>query len=453
MRETPPYSLVEMKLLLSQYLDGDLEAEQMLAVDELLQQFPEYQTEFLKLQAAQRLLQDSMARQTDGESEASGSLWSKIASQLESDQEATAEIPTELCSPEWVSAYIDGEISRQDPDRETFECQLAGNAEASKRLADLTQVSEQVRQFGYRMENACTVDLTEVVMAAFQAEQQGALQTASASDVLDEQQPLDEEWELLSAFADQALSPRETIQASQLIESSDSARAKLAQLNRLLAHIQRVGQGVSQMPSADLWPAIKESMQALEKEEKASQAGQSKRLVWLRKAAIPLAATVLLALLSLPSLHLNSFAPLENVARFTRAQAADVATQQALPVQDQELASVPASVQNGPQPDVTPSSELNDASDAETMASVMDAMASQPVSETAPLAKAQQPPAQPMLEHSAVPMAADMQGDARSTGLSTDEASPKKTPSSEAYLFDALSRQSSDEEFSNILGK
>jgi hypothetical protein len=453
MRENPPYSLAEIRLRIAQYLDGSLEPEGMLALDDLLTQFPGYQQEFLNLQATRGKVQAVLGQQAETALNAiseTGALWDQIVGQLALDQQTA---PLSSISAEWVSAYVDGEISRQDLERETFEGQLARNDEANRLLADLTQVSESVKQFGYRQENACTVDITQAVMAAYQAELSGG-KSEAASENLDESLPLLnmrwDDWELLSAFTDEALSPREIIQATQLIESSDAVRANLAKLNHLSEQIQRVGQQM-QSQAPDLWPAVHEALKALPESEKVVPLARKGRPSWLRRAAVPLAASLLLGMLYLPNLNFSSMnkqsekAPASSPVAQAESVQSDLAQQ---PAASRELASVPMSARTQ-----THAADLTQSLDAATLD---DTTAGNAIPVAAPAARSSVEPApavklqalKPILEKPAV---AD--NSISSSVIPADAAAPRKSPSSEAYLFDSLSRQAPDEEISNILGK
>lgn len=435
MRETPPYSLAEIRLLLSQYIDGAMEAEQMLGIDALLAQFPDYQAEFLKLQAMRGLIQKSVEAQTEvalADSETPNPLWQAIAGELEADRQTT---PGSY-DPEWVSAYLDGEIPSLDPQRLAFERQLANNPQANQLLAGLGQVSETVRQFGYRAETACTVDLSSQVMAAFLAEQSPPAQQAND---LKEHDP---EWELLSGFTDQALSPREVIQATQLIESSEAARGRLLQLNHLSEGIQRVSQQL-QHQAPDVWPQVSEALQATAHEQKVVSLS-SRRLHWARRAAVPVAAAVVLILLYLPNLHLGPMNSLNEAGSSPLAAKASISDRSMTTpsAQAQELASVPASSIEARR--VNYGSSGQGAEIAPMLPSV-----SEP--ESAPTVAS--PHLQPMLESAPTLATVSSAPAFDSNSVEADSVSPHKSPTSEAYLFDALSKQMPEEDISNIIGK
>ena len=431
MRETPQYSLVEIRLLLAQYLDGTLAMEQMLHVDDLMEQYPDYREEFLKLQAAQNKIQQALQTpiesSNDLESDEDNATWLRIAEQLEQDRDK----PVSSVSPEWISAYIDGEIPREDAQRDVFESQLAHDPEHARLLAEFQEISEAIRQFGYRQESHCALNIAEQVLAQFQAEQIPQTEQAEPEpsptttiDQIDETESVDPEWEMLSAFSDQALTPREIIQATQLLESSEGARMHLATLNGLSAGIQRVGECL-QNQAPDIWPAISDEVRTALQLDKASS-DRTRRLRWLKHTAIPIAATVLFGLLSLSSLHLMTepaASPQNPHSSLAQQQFATSSS-----VNTQELASVP-----GHSADSVRLIEYSRSSLDDQSAMTTDQHAG----------------LKPMLEQSASAIAADTPNSV----LPANTPSSRKTPSSEAYLFDALNKKATEEEISNILGK
>src|SRR5205085_7047470 len=129
-----------------------------------------------------------------------------------------------------------------------FESQLYSNEDANRFLAGFGQVSDAIRQMGYRLENNCTVNLTEQVMAAF-------IQEQNPEDLPEDNLPADNQLVLLSAYADQELSPRETIEVNRLIESEENARSTLRNFNWISEQIQSLSlQLQAQVP--DFWPKI-----------------------------------------------------------------------------------------------------------------------------------------------------------------------------------------------------
>lgn len=441
MRETPPYSLAEIRLLLSQYLDGVMEADQMLALDAMLEQFPTYQAEFLKLQATRELIQQSLEKQAEAAMpDLSGAIWQSISSQLKDDRQASPEV----YPPEWISAYLDGEMPGDDPQRQSFERQLAKNPQANQLLSELELVSETVRQFGYRLENACTLNITAQVMASFQAEQakDGASMSLNEKQSLDDS--VDTEWELLSAFVDQALSPRETIEATRLIEASEAARTRLSVINQLSEGIQGVSQQL-QNQAPDLWIPVRDRLQAVSSKDTVRQLSQARRLRWAKQAAVPIAAAVLLIVLSLPNLHWMQPAPSITATLPTPVVAKTAAKAQ--PAQNQELASLPASTTPIPPAEfvIPPDSAglvpvVNEVSPPETRQNASASAELKPMLEPAPAALT-------------VADASSTSSDSAPAAARSDEVVGHKAPSSESYLFDALNRQMPEEEISSIIGK
>lgn len=343
MQETPPHTLLEMKLLLSQYLDEVLAPEQVQAVDDLLSRFPQYAEELQKLKKTREALCASMGGQMiDGQATAEPSFgpdtggsdaWKNISKRLKADQKN----PSCRFDPEFVSAYYDGEIPAMDAGFIEFESQLFHNAEANELLAQMGEVSESVRQFGYRLETACTLDISQNVMAAFMAEQ------GPPSSVVDEENgaPLPADIELMSAYADQALTPRETIEANRLIERDAAAKRSLSRFNQISEHIAAVSTQI-QAQAPDLWPVISEIL------KKSPEAGglvvpmdRFARLKRWGKVAGPVAAAVLLMVFMMPARQ-QSAPSVAGSVPVTQRQVAVAASYRAPAVDKLELASVPA---------------------------------------------------------------------------------------------------------------
>ncbi len=446
MRDNPPYSLSEIRLLLSQYLDGVLEASQILRVDALLNDYPEYQQEFLKLQATRAAIQNSVSppeKVMDLLPEGDA-LWSKLSSQLQADAgTAPSDYPAE-----WISAYMDGEIPSQSEDFKAFERQLPRNAEANERLAQLRQVSETIKQFGYRQENQCSFEQSKVIIAQFQAEQAAASLTVSQAQPQADDTPIDPQWELLSGFVDQVLTPREMIQATQHIESSDLARTRLLQFNQISEGIQRISKQM-QAQAPNVWPDIQQRLEHIQAQQKAADRARPKRLHWAKRATIPVAAAILLIVLSLPNLHIPGISPVEEVeinnTNGTGSSAdSSLHSHPSASMHGRELASIPAAMTEG--------RHLR-ARDMATPGPMFEDSA--PVSPIEKTSSGDQH-LQPILEPVPAMASANVNNADRAgaSSLQSDTLSTRgKAPSSDAYLFDALSKQMPDEDISNILGK
>jgi hypothetical protein len=445
MREIPPYTMAEIRLLLSQALDSELDAEQMMAVDELMRANPAYQAEFLKLQATRRHIQESCAIPADADEVLafphSGILWQRIAGQLNQDEQA------QLLNfgPEFISAYLDGEISRSDAEREAFEAQLLQNAGANILIAGLSQVSETVKQFGYRQEKACTLDLAEQVMTIIQSEL--IVEHVPITDAFIDSEsgmpPAEEEWELLSAFQDRALTPRETIAATQQIEASPTARERLAGLNRLSEHLQLFSQRL-QESAPDFWPAL---CPMLEAESHKASTGMAKLFdfssgSWIKRAILPMAASLLLGLLIWPNLFTGGRISGSLINSATPSGRLPIQGARAEMQNEQDLASVSASSQD--------IHAVNFDASAESASLIPTVELSTPASAGSRFKAAR---LKPLLETAGPEISTALtHGSGWDTG-SAAAASPRQAPSSDAYLFDALSKQMPDDDISNILGK
>jgi hypothetical protein len=137
MQDSPPHSIADIRRLVSRYLDGLLSPEDTMMLDNLLVRFPIYQAELLALQTAREQVREALNTTALDNLDAldnkpgflnSDAFWQDIAAQLEKD----ADQDLLAADPEFISAYYDGEISRDDLEPEStgltaFEAQLYGN--------------------------------------------------------------------------------------------------------------------------------------------------------------------------------------------------------------------------------------------------------------------------------------------------------------------------------------
>lgn len=234
MQETPPNSPSEISIPFSRPEDGLPDIERVEDLDTFIIQSPEAGEAMLKHANTSNLLKETWDRmiaspfpEMDGREEA---LWESIARRLDSDRLTS---PTDY-DTEWLSAYYDRQIPADDPLLPAFEGQLANNPDANRILADLADTSEAVRRFACRMEEVCTLSLTSQIMTMLASDD-----TSLNLDALPHPTGLAEaEIDLLSAYADQALSTREMIDANRLTENNEAARTLLFCLNRLSGEIQ-----------------------------------------------------------------------------------------------------------------------------------------------------------------------------------------------------------------------
>ncbi len=450
MQENPPYSIAEIQLLISQYLDGEMSADRIAEIDALLDRFPPYKTEFLRLQAIRNHVQTALNPEAIPESDPTP-LWQKLARQLQSD--AQADVLD--CDPEFVSAYYDHEISPSDPALQAFEAQLYNNEEANRLLAELGQVSDAIRQFGYRMEEACTLDITQQVMAAYRAEQEVG--------ILLEEIPPNPKAETVSAFADQELSPREIIEANRLIESDENARQMLNQFSQLSEGIQSVSSQI-QAQAPDLWPHIKETLtkELADKPNVASlQDARKKRLNSALKLAVPAAAAAILILLSMPSLKTSSL----NAARELSKQdaARELSRQEPAPSaktpleadESRQLASLPPNTSIAT---ALPSSNPNGADLQVTPVSLRRvpgilSRESEPFPARIPMTPSPSAAMEARSESSLGALASTAPSAMDTEARSTSRSHRGKAPSSEEYLFEALNEQMPNGDLSTLLGQ
>jgi anti-sigma factor RsiW len=430
---------LEIQRMLSQYLDGLLEPDQVQEVEGLLSRFPQYVEELRKLKVAQDTLKSTLQNPVL-ETAFEESAWQSIAERLKTDPA----MGLRVFDPEFVSAYYDGEIPAVDSEFIEFESQLFHNAKANEMLAQMGEVSELVRQWGYRLESGCSVDLGQTVMARFLAESGRDALVAPPGGLVQEA-PMDAV--LLSAYADQALTPRETIAANRLIESDPQAKLALTHFNRLSEWIQAVSEQI-QAQAPDFWPSVS---QTLSKSPEAGglmvavdRFGTLKR--WA-KIAGPIAASILLVAIFMPTRSpvapsSASTAQSLSVAAVGTPRQADVSPAVLITTPNQtEIASVPAKYFNsrGLAPAFT--SSRADEADVLTAVGNPTAAESRRVTESTVL---QQAPEPAHLASRPEPK----------TAMAMEESESRQLPpSSEEYLFSALNEQMPGEDISSMFGK
>lgn len=454
MWETPPYSLMEIRIKLSQYLDGETDAAEMAEMDALLVSFPDYQQELSRLRAVKNWVQGSCEpelHQSLHYNKISDQVWLNISSRLVSDLDSVPE----KYDAEFISAYYDGEILKDTEECQAFESQLYANDEANHLLADIAQVSEMVRQLGYRMENACTLDISGDVMTRFLTQSD----TASASlasmpdplrastvhlpvsdDILSESTPVSSDMLLLSAYADHELSAREIIQANQLIENEHFAKQGLLRFNQLSERIQSISQELQALALENFWLYLEGSLK-----QPVSQGGiivplrrASGFKEVLRAAAVPIAAAVALFVILIPPDRLNDGKSVsaDAIRQSTQRISEKIPSQTSL---TREIASVPVNSVN-----------LADGIDSDSLESNALSGVRDSGSQIIPVSNRH--------SNSSGDMAALSQIAANAQSSSVNSLSGRHSnghtgPSSEEYLFSALNEQMPDEDISNLLGK
>lgn len=408
----PPHSMPEIQAMISQSLDGALDPDEQRQLEKLLDEYPVYREEWNKLRTLRGAVQQSSGHELEF-TKVSNGVWENLFKQLQEDQHA------ELMDvdPEFICAYYDHEIPAHDPQLKTFESQLFRNREANDMLGGMAQVSEAVRQFSYRLEESCTLDISQQVMAAYRNELG-----------LGEDAPNNPTLELLSAHVDQELSGKEQIEANRLIENDPAARETVRLFSQLSERIQAISEELQQQ-APDLWPAVQQ--QLLVTPLPVKQAGKVVTLKRALSLAVPASVAAVLLLFAMPMMndsgtYSKMASPMQEADLIAYEPGAGPAMQAA------EIASIdnatPASLRqavpgNGNQPMLAPS-----LADRESNA----------------MPERELPALKPMLDPSAPAPAAP----SPARGREAKEGGP----SSDEYLFDALSQQMTSEEILALLG-
>ena len=191
-----PHSPEERAELLSAYLDGALSAAESAEVKDLIENNAAFKADYERLLKLKHL-----THRVNGDLETSDdSLWQNIAAELKSDQQqAKKNTPAEI-DVEFISAYYDGEIARDDSACVAFESRLYHCAESNRILGDIDVVSEAVRRFGHRLEESCTLDICGEVMATYHAELSQVAEADRPEPVMEEIADIEEtkEWQTIA---------------------------------------------------------------------------------------------------------------------------------------------------------------------------------------------------------------------------------------------------------------
>ncbi|WP_303673489.1 anti-sigma factor family protein [Vampirovibrio chlorellavorus] len=452
MQETPPHTLMEIKLLLSQYLDGALDLEQVRQVEALLSTFPQYAEVLDRLQATRDAVRATLVNQEQAVSLNTESLWASIAQRLEADQET----PIQTYDFEFVSAYYDGEILPTDAQRVSFESQLFNNDAANTQLAQVGELSQAVREWSARLETHCTVDVTAAVMKQFCPEETSSPSGWSADS--EESLPVEDMTavEMLSAYGDQALSPREVIEANRLIESDASAKLTLTRFNRISAGLESISAQI-QAQAPDLTADIMKTLSQSSPEEATLvsldtvRKSRSRIYRWAQWGGLTAASVLLVTFLS--SVNWQDETPASTLAFKTPSVAASV-------VSDVPDALTPASSEKTAQPRAMELASVPASSRSARPAEAFSLRAEPADSTDSMDTRAAVAPIRPM---KASPRRVERIIDGfrgnrvASRAFSRPDIAPEESrtgsPSSEDYLFNALNEQMSGEDVSSILGK
>ncbi len=322
MWETPPYSIEEFRLKLSEQLENLLSADETAELDDLCRAFPAFEVERAKFLSHQTRLKASMSwlaasaphssfpqKETE-----SGDYWKSLSAALQAD----ANCPLIETDWEFISAYYDGELDTRPTERHQFESQLYQNEPANRHLADIDGLSTAIRMLAFRQEQSCTLNLTTPIMAILM----DAYETCSAAaptmsnsipmtktpatDLLNDTQEFTRadlshaQLETLSGAFDQELSPKDRIIANTLIEQNDTAKATLSEFSALSDHLHQYSLAL-QESAPDLLNKLRP---ALEADAKATHAALPfYRRQSFQSFAVPMAAAVLLAVVAIPSLQ------------------------------------------------------------------------------------------------------------------------------------------------------
>lgn len=235
--------------LISQYLDDELDASAAKTVRENIESNPAWRNYYHQLKT---LSLNLATADGDNETTDNSNLWANISGQLNQDTNADILAVDE----EFISAYYDNEIPTSDPEYTAFEAQLYKNDEANRALGNVQVISETIRQFGYRLEESCTLDITESVMTAYQQElTQGHGEETTVIELPD----VPDDVETISAFMDGELSARDTMTLNGRMEAEVALKETLSSMQAVQDRFADINTQLMEQISDDtlrVWPNI-----------------------------------------------------------------------------------------------------------------------------------------------------------------------------------------------------
>ncbi len=304
-KRTTSESNAAIHQLLSRFLDLELSTEERRLVESNLANNPKWQQqldEMLLLRDGIQGMAANMASDNhslpEQDQAVMDGMWESISQQLHADAKEVSQddFSARLFTDEFISAYVDGEISSADPLLTRFEKHLNHTDGLHTSLAGFHEISDTVRQYADRAEAACTLDVAASVMARYAAAPTEELihQTSDteADDILlpwptlTESETPQVSFEDLTAYQDRELTDKERLQVSKSLENCSVSKAYLKDFQTISSRIQNmVVQLEAQAP--DLWPIIRDKV-ALE------QTAARPASTPLFRYALPTAAAVLL---------------------------------------------------------------------------------------------------------------------------------------------------------------
>lgn len=244
--QQPPLS-PDSLLLLTAYVDGELApaSSEWQQAEALLKNSSQAQAEYLKLQQLRRTMTEHVVLPEPD------SLWQAIQSEMVNRPDKPIKsmvFETPEAEYELIGAYYDNELGRDSLQFKQFESQLFENDHHNEVLGDIDTLSLSLKQWGYRLEEVCTIDVSRLVLAAYQAELLAQPDEATA--------------ERLSAYYDNdGISESEKLKTGQLLESQVSHQSFLQDLKAISLGLGHVALQL-QATAPDVWPVIAAQVEA-----------------------------------------------------------------------------------------------------------------------------------------------------------------------------------------------
>lgn len=181
------------------------------------------------------------------------SFWDSISKQLENDTLSENLAPN--YSTSFISAYLDGEISDGEQ-KELFERDLAHGSFIYERLGDFLELTRLIQAYAFRMEAACQIDFTEIVLTRFSAEKSTDRMSKSGISEIFSEICNEITAEDLSSFLDEEATLAYQVKIQQHIEQCEICRSRIL----IFRKVKETLCGTAYPDSLNFWNPIEEKL-------------------------------------------------------------------------------------------------------------------------------------------------------------------------------------------------
>lgn len=288
-------SCQEVQSRLSAFADGMLAVSEQKRVQDHLERCPEC----LDTYGGLRSLQGVLNKLRQEEVLDSHAIWKRLMHKLEEDQANNTPC---TFNATFISTYYDRELREEELNREEpFESHLPACPPCNHTLAEISEASETVRQFGFRMEKNCGLDVTKLISHQLQQEAADPQKELAATKQPPERLLHNSQYsvETLSAYFDGELPAKEALAVGKLLESDDDCCETVQEFGRLSEALARTHERImSEAP--DCWGAMQaEVLESLKVVHLETRRQQRQSTMIRRLSAIAAGVALLVATVSM----------------------------------------------------------------------------------------------------------------------------------------------------------